>query len=80
MPLYEYECGSGHRFEEIKSIDSRHDALCPICNCPAKLQVSAWGRVVMAGTFQVIASNGKVLEKRPTTERIPYQGVRYSGG
>ena len=80
MPLYGYECSLGHRFDLIKSIDSRHNAVCPVCDNSASLMVSAWGRVIMASAFRVIDSNGRVLENKPTTNRIPYQGITYSGG
>lgn len=33
MPLYEYECARGHRFEVIRPIKSRHEPI--LCNqCP----------------------------------------------
>lgn len=40
MPLYEYECGSGHQFEEYHTMDNRHDAFCPVCDGPARLRIS----------------------------------------
>ncbi len=40
MPLYEYECECGHRFEEFHSIGSRHDAICPVCSRPVRLRIS----------------------------------------
>lgn len=40
MPLYEYECEAGHRFEEFHSIEDRHNALCPMCKKPARLMIS----------------------------------------
>ena len=78
MPLYEYGCECGHSFEAIKLMYDRHDAICPICNSHASLRMSAWGRVIVAGTFQVVDSSGRVLESKPTVENIPYQGVRYA--
>ena len=80
MPLYDYKCSLGHRFDSIKSINNRHNAICPVCGNSASLMVSAWGRVIMANTFRVIDNNGRVLESKPTTNRIPYQGIAYNGG
>ena len=28
MPLYEYECEDGHKFESVKPIPERHTAVC----------------------------------------------------
>lgn len=30
MPTYEYECGKGHRFADIKPVAARDD--CPLCD------------------------------------------------
>ena len=40
MPLYEYECEGGHRFEERHSIEDRHNASCPMCRQPVRLLIS----------------------------------------
>lgn len=31
MPLYEYECKCGYRFEALRGMDDRHNAICPEC-------------------------------------------------
>ena len=37
MPLYEYECGCGHKFEELRPmLMSSEDALCPKCGSLAQ--------------------------------------------
>ena len=69
MPLYGYKCECGYSFEAIKPIDDRHNAVCPKCNKPASITVSAWSRVIMAGTFQVIDGNGRVLESKHSIPR-----------
>lgn len=41
MPLYEYGCSRGHRFEVIRPIDRRHDPIrCSICRELAHLLMS----------------------------------------
>ena len=41
MPIYEYQCPKCHKkFEEIKSIEKRHDGKCPKCNTKGKLMPS----------------------------------------
>jgi len=40
MPFYDYECEGGHRFEQRREMDNRHDASCPVCEKPARLKVS----------------------------------------
>lgn len=40
MPIYEYKCEGGHRFEERHRMDDRHNASCPMCEQPAGLRVS----------------------------------------
>lgn len=71
MPLYEYECEGGHRFEELHSIENRHNAICPVCKKSAHLKMSAWGRVIFAGPFTVYAHDGTILHRTQTTERTP---------
>lgn len=71
MPLYEYECGSGHKFETVKSIANRYHALCPYCGSPGKIQISAWGRVIFAAFDTVVGHDGKVISRKQSTEEIP---------
>lgn len=41
MPLYEYECKNGHRFEVKRPIDRRHDEIhCQDCRAIARLVMS----------------------------------------
>lgn len=40
MPLYTYECKSGHRTEAIRRIADRHDALdCSTCGQPTEMRI-----------------------------------------
>lgn len=40
MPLYEYECTKGHRFEAIQKVGDRPLRKCERCAAPAKRAVS----------------------------------------
>ena len=70
MPLYEYTCDCGAQFEAIRSIADRHGAACP-CGGTAKLKVSHWGRVIVAGYDTVVGHDGTVLSRKQTTEQTP---------
>lgn len=39
MPLYEYECECGHRFEEFHGMDDRNNVVCS-CGKPTRLRIS----------------------------------------
>lgn len=41
MPIYEYECACGHKFEEFKKFENRDAAVyCPECQDVAERKVS----------------------------------------
>jgi len=40
MPLYEYNCAKGHRFESIQKVNDRPLKSCAICSAPAKRAIS----------------------------------------
>ena len=40
MPLYEYECTGGHRFETMQKVKERPLTKCPVCSAPAKRVLS----------------------------------------
>lgn len=75
MPLYEYECECGKRFEAIRDIKDRNTTTCK-CGRMISPKISAWGRVIFAGSFTVIGHDGTVLDKRQTTEYIPPPAYR----
>lgn len=79
MPLYEYECECGRKFEAIKSIADRHNTICK-CGRIAKLKISAWGRVIFAGFDTVVGCDGTVLSKKQSTEQTPTQPEKVHGG
>ena len=64
MPLYEYECEAGHRFEEYHRMDDRHDASCPECDGPVRLRISL-SSFRLAVPFTVCTHDGKILHRQP---------------
>jgi len=71
MPLYEYECEGGHRFEEFHRIADRHNAVCPECGKPGKLRISAWSRVIFAAWDTVVGHDGTILSRKQSTDQTP---------
>lgn len=53
MPVYEYECKKGHRFERVKSIKVtdrvRDNDRCPECKSTAKLAASRPATPILVG-------------------------------
>jgi putative FmdB family regulatory protein len=41
MPLYEYECDNGHRFEVIRKFSDPPIAVCPTCGAPVHKLISS---------------------------------------
>lgn len=41
MPLYEYECSKGHRFEKIESVTAKTVQKCPKCGARAERLLAA---------------------------------------
>ena len=65
MPLYEYECRKGHRFEAIQKVTERPLKRCEVCAASAKRAISreAYAHARTLGL--------RALELRPTL------GARY---
>jgi putative FmdB family regulatory protein len=40
MPMYEYECARGHRFESIQNVREKPLKRCSICSAAAKRAIS----------------------------------------
>lgn len=40
MPLYEYECATGHRFEAVQKVTETALEKCPVCAAPAQRLIS----------------------------------------
>ncbi len=71
MPLYDYECEGGHRFEELHSIAERDNVNCPDCEMPAHIKLSACARILIAGWDTVVGHDGAILSRKQSTEEIP---------
>lgn len=41
MPLYEYECGNGHRFEVIQKFSDPPVEKCPTCGSPVRKLIAS---------------------------------------
>jgi len=78
MPLYEYECDCGKKFERILAIAKMDSVECVCGKTPRRL-MSKWGRVLVAGLFKVVDSDGNILNQYQTTERTPYEYQTESG-
>lgn len=67
MPIYEYECKCGYRFEELKPLVDRHNAVCSRCGKVSRLLIS---RLAGSNFFDrripltVLDGNGKVVGRR----------------
>jgi len=79
MPLYEYECEGGHRFEELHSIEDRNNVVCPNCEKPVHVRISLLGKPLFAHTFTTYGHDGSVIGQRQTTERTEYPIRKKSG-
>ena len=40
MPLYEYECAKGHRFEAVEKVSERPATRCSVCSAKARRVIS----------------------------------------
>lgn len=69
MPLYNYECNGGHKFEELHSMDDRHKAVCPDCKQPVHLLLSVPRPPLMSHPFTTYGHDGQVIGQKQTTER-----------
>lgn len=80
MPLYEYECDSGHRFEKLKSMENRCNTVCPRCGKVPTLLIS---RLARSNFFNlripltVLDGDGRVIGKRFDHRPTPYPEEYY---
>lgn len=79
MPLYDYKCKNGHRFEAPKSIADRHTAICR-CGRMGKKLMSPWGRVIFAAYDTVVGHDGSILSRKQSTEQTPMLPEKEHGG
>ena len=76
MPIYEYECEAGHRFEELHSIEARNSVVCPTCKRGVYIRMPHTESRV-AVPFAVLAHDGTILHQTQTIEKTPPPGYRY---
>ncbi len=80
MPIYNYECGCGKKFELLRPMrQSGEKAPCPSCFEDAVQIVSSLRKCLVAHPFVVFAHDGTILHSTQTTERTPVQ-VRTKSG
>lgn len=70
MPLYEYECKCGRKFEVIRRIEDRQSTICE-CGMVPELKLPRPALFIVAGPFKVFANNGTLLHERQITENSP---------
>lgn len=81
MPLYEYECEGGHKFEGLKSMSDRHNCVCPYCDKPPRLLISQLARRNFFDkriSLTVLKSDGTVVGKRFDHRPTPYPEEYYN--
>lgn len=62
MPIYEYECDKGHRFEKMQSFSEPPVKRCPRCNAKAERLLSP-PAVIFKGEGWYITDSRKKREK-----------------
>jgi putative FmdB family regulatory protein len=68
VPLYDYRCSAGHRFEAMAPLTAPGSGVCP-CGADA---VKVPSRVALGG----VADSGRPMELMPQTWRGTYEGNR----
>jgi putative FmdB family regulatory protein len=69
MPVYEYECGAGHRFEVTQKFSDRPITACQTCAQPVSKLISA-PAIMFKGSGWYITDYSDKL-KQTTAERDP---------
>lgn len=80
MPLYDYECEGGHRFEELHSVVDRNNAVCPDCKKPVHIKLSACALILIAGWDTVVGHDGAILSRKQSTEDMGMLPEKVHGG
>jgi len=73
VPLYEYECDNGHRFEEIQKFSDPPIDTCPKCGAPAHKQLSS-------PAFQFKGTGWYVTDYAKKDAAAPAAGKSEGGG
>ena len=79
MPLYEYECEDGHKFEQLMGLDGMYGSICPTCSKVAKRKMSSFN-FGFSQSFTTYGHDGRVLGRKQTTERTPMLPEKVHGG
>ena len=66
MPLYEYECTNGHRFEKIQKFSDPQVTTCPTCGAPVQKLMSS-PAIQFKGSCWYITD----YAKKPATDTKP---------
>lgn len=69
MPLYDYQCPQGHRFEQMATIESGASQPCPACG---EVSVKVPSGFAIGGR----ADPGLAMDRMPQTWRGTYHGNR----
>ena len=59
MPTYEYECLSGHQFEQVQKMADKPVARCPQCGAKATRKISGGQGLIFKGSGFYITDYGK---------------------
>ena len=70
MPLYEYECENGHRFDEFRHTANRYNVVCPECTKPIHIRISLSSfRMGVPATIRF--SDGRIFAQKPDGGAVP---------
>jgi len=71
MPIYEYRCGCGQEFEELKQMSQcSESSACPTCGKGAERKISSV-LYRMAEPFGVVDSDGNITQKKQVLNNMP---------
>ena len=72
MPTYEYECPSGHCFEQFQSIKAKPTTVCPRCRRKAKRLISSGAGFLFKGSgFYITDHRSSDYKKKAKAESAP---------
>ena len=75
MPIYQYECSEGHRFESFNAMERRNEMVCPVCNNSCHILPSIPNMRIAEPLKWV--HGGKVVKWIPDGGIIPKSGTPY---
>ena len=72
MPVYEYECGCGERFEKLRPISEYQEpSPCPKCNVGTERVMSTYRIGKESESFTVVGSDGEVMSQKRVSSFVP---------